>query len=68
MNREQGTDVLVSAAIAARIGDRFVLERVGSTELKGFADPVEVFALRGLAPNAGSDQAIGITWRPPRTG
>jgi adenylate cyclase len=65
MNREQGTDVLVSAAIAARIGDRFVLERVGSTELKGFADPVEVFALRGLAPNAGSDQAIGITWRFP---
>jgi class 3 adenylate cyclase len=45
LNRELGTDVLVSADVVERVRDRFLVEHVGSTVLKGFATPVEVYAL-----------------------
>ena len=59
MNREIGTEILVSAAIVERIGDRFLVERVGTTALKGFAEPVEVFALNGTASNEGPNNPSG---------
>jgi class 3 adenylate cyclase len=45
LNRELGTEILVSAEVAARVRGRFILKPAGSTMLKGFAEPIQVFAL-----------------------
>ena len=48
LNRNLGTEILASAAVVERVGDRFTFEHAGSTTLKGFAEPIHVFAL--IAP------------------
>ncbi len=45
LNRQLGTEILVSADVAERVRDRFAFEHAGSTTLKGFAEPVHIFAL-----------------------
>lgn len=45
LNRVLGTEILVSAEVALRVRDRFVLEHAGSTGLKGFAGEIEIYAL-----------------------
>ena len=49
LNRELGTQVLVSEAVVARTRGQFVYRPAGETMLKGFADPVPVFELVGTA-------------------
>jgi class 3 adenylate cyclase len=48
LNRNLGTEILASAAVVERVGDRFTFEHAGSTTLKGFAEPIHVFTL--IAP------------------
>lgn len=44
----------VSAAIFHLVGDHLDLQFVGTREVKGFARPVDVFELKGLAQRAGT--------------
>jgi len=46
LNRTLATDILISADLRQRIGDRFVTEAKGGQTIKGYAAPVEVFALK----------------------
>ncbi|MEZ5865945.1 MAG: adenylate/guanylate cyclase domain-containing protein [Geminicoccaceae bacterium] len=45
LNRELGTEILASADVVERVRGRFVFEHAGSTTLKGFAEPIHIFAL-----------------------
>lgn len=45
LNRQLGTEILVSADVTERVRGRYVFEHAGSTTLKGFAAPVHIFAL-----------------------
>lgn len=47
LNRELGTDILISSAMASKIGDRFLLKSAGNATVKGFDEPVAVYELRG---------------------
>lgn len=44
-NQETGTDILVSAEVANRLGERFRFESAGAVSLKGISEPVEVYGL-----------------------
>jgi adenylate cyclase len=45
LNKQYGTNILVSGAVRERLGGRFVLRRVDSVAVKGRAGGVEVFEL-----------------------
>jgi adenylate cyclase len=49
LNTHYGTDVLVSEAIEARCGERFVFRRVDRVQPKGLTRPLTVFTLVGSA-------------------
>lgn len=46
-NRDLGTAILVSGAVANAVETRFALRPAGETELKGFSVPVQCFELLG---------------------
>ena len=52
LNKNYGTRVLVSAAVRASVGDRFLFRSVDSITPKGFADAIEVSELRGELAHA----------------
>ena len=45
LNRDLKTDILVSADIAEKLEDQFIFRSAGTTRLKGFEEPMEVFEL-----------------------
>jgi adenylate cyclase len=47
LNKERGTTILVSAAVVAGARRSFHFQRLGLQQLRGRAEPVEVFALSG---------------------
>jgi adenylate cyclase len=47
LNKQYGTTILVSGAVAAAVGDEFVLRPVGRVTVKGKTQAVDVFELRG---------------------
>jgi adenylate cyclase len=47
LNKNYGTEVLVSAAVKARSGDAFVFRSVDRIRPKGFAEAIEIFELVG---------------------
>ncbi|MDI3560102.1 adenylate/guanylate cyclase domain-containing protein [Bradyrhizobium sp. Arg816] len=63
LNKNYGTRVLVSAAVRASVGDRFLFRSVDSITPKGFADAIEVSELRGeLALADEADIAMCRRW------
>ncbi|MET4018950.1 adenylate/guanylate cyclase domain-containing protein [Bradyrhizobium sp. S3.2.12] len=52
LNKNYGTRVLVSAAVRASVGDKFLFRSVDSITPKGFADAIEVSELRGELAHA----------------
>ena len=53
LNKERGTQILVSEAIRARTLGRFAYRGVGSVVPKGLSRPIEVFELLGRGPEVG---------------
>ena len=49
LNKQYGTTILVSAAVAAEVGDAFELRPVDRVTVKGKTQAVDVFELRGVA-------------------
>ncbi|WP_445215221.1 cache domain-containing protein [Bradyrhizobium sp. Pa8] len=63
LNKNYGTRVLVSAAVRASVGDRFLFRSVDIITPKGFADAIEVSDLRGELAHAGeADVAMCRRW------
>ncbi len=54
---EPGT-VLVPASTRRLIGNRFRLQELGRHELRGFAEPVEVWAIEGVSASEGRFEAV----------
>jgi adenylate cyclase len=52
LNKQYGTTILVSGAVAAAIGDEFALRRLDRVAVKGKSQGVEVFELLGYAADA----------------
>ncbi|WP_029059635.1 adenylate/guanylate cyclase domain-containing protein [Stappia stellulata] len=52
LNRDLGTSILVSADVVERVGGRFAFRSAGDTEIKGYGNPVPVFELLAVAPDA----------------
>ena len=48
-----GADLLISQAVAEQIKDSFVLELAGSAEVKGKAEPIKMFKVRGYVGEDG---------------
>ncbi|MCK6454383.1 MAG: adenylate/guanylate cyclase domain-containing protein [Alphaproteobacteria bacterium] len=48
LNKEYGTEILVSEALRARVGERFAFRRVGDVVPKGLSHPIGVFELRDV--------------------
>lgn len=48
-----GTDLLISEDIAKKVGDEFLIELAGSAEVKGKAEPLKMFKVRGYKKNNG---------------
>lgn len=46
LNKQWGTDILVSSQVAAALGNRHTLEAMPATRVHGIADPIRVFAVR----------------------
>lgn len=46
LTRKMKTDILLSSAVAEALDDRFVLDAMPPTEVKGKAEPVHTFAVR----------------------
>lgn len=66
LNRQLGTEILVSADVVERVRDRFAFEHAGSTTLKGFAEPVHIFALiTSRHPALPESPAAPIAQAPP---
>ncbi|MEM7023129.1 MAG: adenylate/guanylate cyclase domain-containing protein [Pseudomonadota bacterium] len=57
LNRELGTQILVSEAVVARTERQFAYRPAGETMLKGFADPIPVFELVGTAAEKGGQRS-----------
>lgn len=61
MTRELDNDVLLTAATAERLGSGITVESVGEHELKGIAEPVELFAAVPVGepvPQDGDEQPV----------
>ncbi len=54
LNTHYGTEVLVSEAVVARAGDRFLFRRVDRVLPKGLAEPLTVYSLVGARPAQGA--------------
>jgi len=52
LNKQLGTDCLISGATREKIGDHFVTRRLGKFQLKGFEALVEVYELVGFPDQA----------------
>ena len=47
LTKQLGRPVLLSRAFADSVGSEFALERVGEYPVRGFNDPIEMFAYNG---------------------
>lgn len=47
LNKEYGTEILVSEAVQCRVSDRFAFRAIGTTQPKGFEAKVQVYELCG---------------------
>jgi adenylate cyclase len=45
--------ILITAAVRDLLGDQITVEPLGAQRIKGWPDPIEIFALRGLMTGAG---------------
>jgi adenylate cyclase len=52
LNKNYGTQILVSSAVRARVADRFLFRSVDRISPKGFADAVDISELRAELPDA----------------
>jgi adenylate cyclase len=59
LNKEYGTEVLVSDAVRQRAADRFAFRLVDETQPKGFAAKVRVYELCGAVQERVEMQAGG---------
>jgi len=54
--------MLLSASTAALIGDTMALEKAGSTTLRGFAEPIDIYRVSGeFTPKPDSSLQVRIT-------
>jgi len=54
MTKEYGTDLLISTRVQEQVKDQFILEKGGSTFVKGKTDAVEIFKVRGYFNESGA--------------
>ena len=54
LNKQYGTTILVSGAVAAAVGDEFALRRLDRVAVKGKSQGVDVFELLGYATDSSS--------------
>ncbi len=62
LNKDYGTDILVSAAVAGRVPERFVFRVVDTVRPRGFQEPIrilELCAARDLVPSAPPEHRVG---------
>ncbi len=52
LTREYGTDLIVTEAVRSALDPRFELRELPASELRGFAEPVGLYAVEGFAPEA----------------
>jgi adenylate cyclase len=57
-----GTDLLLSEDIAKLVKDRFILEAAGSAEVKGKAEALKFFKVRGYIDGAGKKVIVKTPW------
>jgi len=57
LNRDLGTEILISGATLAAVKDRVVVRDRGAVPVKGRAQPVELFELVDLRDGAGAHPA-----------
>lgn len=50
LNKEYGTEILVSEAVRSRVADRFEFRPVDKLTPRGFASAIQVYELRGRVP------------------
>ncbi len=53
LTKEYGTDLLVSKSIQERLGERFVFEACKTAKVKGKAQAIEIFRVRGYIDESG---------------
>jgi class 3 adenylate cyclase len=55
LTRAVGADILVTRAVRDAIDPRFAVRALASADLKGIAEPIEVFAIEGFARSSGPE-------------
>jgi len=53
MNRELGTEILISSAALAAVKGRVIVRERGAVKVKGKAEPVELYELLGTTEHGG---------------
>jgi adenylate cyclase len=49
LNKEYGTDILVSEVVLERVADRFLFRAVDTIKPRGFGTAIRIFELRGVS-------------------
>lgn len=49
INKEFGTQILISASTRERLGDGFEVEPLGEVNVRGRAEPIEVYTIKGVS-------------------
>ncbi|MGJ8726415.1 MAG: adenylate/guanylate cyclase domain-containing protein [Roseibacillus sp.] len=58
LNKQLGTNILLSEEVASQLGDEFVLRRVGNFQVKGRSEPTGVYELLGLVSSEKQEEWI----------
>lgn len=57
-----GTDLLVSAALAIKVREQFVLEKAGDVEVKGKSEPLTLYKVRGYMASDGKKVMVSTPY------
>lgn len=66
LNKEYGTDILVSEAVRQRAGERFVFRAVDTIRPRGFGAAVQIFQLSGTSVAPLCESGRRGDWRSPQ--
>ncbi len=58
MTKEYGTDLLISSSVYQNIQNRFIVETAGSTYVKGKAEAIEIYKVKGYVDEAGQSVLV----------
>jgi adenylate cyclase len=59
LNKDFGTNILISASTRERLGDEFQVEPLGMAQVRGRAEPIEVYTIKGVSGNVGQQMPPG---------